>query len=134
MEKEYYNSKTAQPVCVNAKHVTTCQDSMDLPIPLAHRMNESGEKGIHKIFTKCNNQIKVILPIPDMTIPIVQPTRCTCYLKLFILVKRSTCFGRPLRPSSGAQNCVYSNGICPTVAATCCVPSHPRQQQVAAAG
>jgi hypothetical protein len=25
-------------------------------------------------------------------IPIVQPTRCTCYLKLFILVKRSTCF------------------------------------------
>jgi len=53
-------------------------------------------------------------------IPIVQPTRCTSYLKLFILVKRSTCFGRPFRPSSGAQNCVYSNGICQTAAPTCC--------------
>jgi hypothetical protein len=42
---------------------------------------------------------------------IVQSTRCTCYLKIFILVKRSTCFGRSFRPSSGAQNCVYSNGI-----------------------
>jgi hypothetical protein len=46
-----------------------------------------------------------------------QPTRCTCYLKLFILVKRCTCFGRSFRPSSGAQ---YSNGICQTAAATCC--------------
>jgi hypothetical protein len=47
---------------------------------------------------------------------IVQPTRCTCYLKLFILIKRSTCFGQSFRPSSGAQNCVYSNGICQTAA------------------
>jgi len=53
-------------------------------------------------------------------IPIVQPTRCTCYLKLFILVKRSACFGRSFRPSSGAQNSAYSNGICQTAAATCC--------------
>ena len=53
-------------------------------------------------------------------IPIVQPTRCICYLKLFILVKRSTCFWRSFCPSSGAQNCVYSNGICQTAAATCC--------------
>jgi hypothetical protein len=36
----------------------------------------------------------------------VQPTRYTCYLKLFIFVKRFTCFGRSFRPSSGAQNCV----------------------------
>jgi hypothetical protein len=43
--------------------------------------------------------------------PIVQPTWCTCYLKLLILVKPSTCFGRSFRPSSGAQDCVYSNGI-----------------------
>ena len=50
-------------------------------------------------------------------IPIVQPTKCTCYLKLFILVKCSTCFGRSSRPSSGTQNCVYSNGICQTAAA-----------------
>jgi len=35
--------------------------------------------------------------------PILQPTNCTCYLKLFILVKRSTCFGRSFRPLSGAQ-------------------------------
>jgi len=47
---------------------------------------------------------------------IVQPTKCTCYLKLFILVKPSACFGRSFRPSSGAQNCVYSSGICQTVA------------------
>ena len=46
-------------------------------------------------------------PKPHQTIPIVQPKRCTCYLKLFILVKRSTCFGRSFRPSSGAQNCIY---------------------------
>jgi len=31
------------------------------------------------------------------------------FLKLFILVKRSTCFGRSFRPSSGAQNCIYGN-------------------------
>jgi hypothetical protein len=30
---------------------------------------------------------------------------------------RSTCFGRSFRPSSGAQNCVYNNGICQTAAA-----------------
>jgi len=59
-------------------------------------------------------------------IRIVQPTRCTCYLKLFILVKRSTCFGRSFCSPSGAQNCVYSNGICQTAAATCC----SRQQQL----
>ena len=30
------------------------------------------------------------------------------FLKLFILVKRSTCFGRSFRPSSGVQDCTYS--------------------------
>ena len=35
-------------------------------------------------------------------------------------LKSSTCFGRSFRSSSGAQNCVYSNGICQTAAATCC--------------
>ena len=39
------------------------------------------------------------------------------FLKLFILVKRSTCFGRSFRPPSGAQHCTYgnrlmSNGCC----------------------
>jgi len=53
------------------------------------------------------------------------------FLKLFILVKRSTCFGRSFRPSSGAQNCVYSNGICQTAAAACCYWGW--LQQVAAA-
>ena len=56
----------------------------------------------------------------SMIIPIIQTTRCTCYLKLFIIVRRSTCFGRSFRPSSGAQNCVSSNGICQRAAATCC--------------
>jgi hypothetical protein len=55
-----------------------------------------------------------------LRLPIVHPTRCTCYLELFILVKFSTCFWCTFRPSSGAQNCVNSNGICQTAAATCC--------------
>ena len=47
----------------------------------------------------------------QLGIPIVQPTRYTCSLKLLILVKHSTCFGRSFRPSSGAQNCTYSNRL-----------------------
>jgi len=31
------------------------------------------------------------------------------FIKLFIVVKRSTCFGQSFRPSSGAQNCTYGN-------------------------
>ena len=31
------------------------------------------------------------------------------FLKLFILVKRSTCFARSLPPSTGAQDCTHSN-------------------------
>jgi len=34
------------------------------------------------------------------------------FLKLFIIVKHSACFGRSFRPSSGAQDCAYINGIC----------------------
>jgi hypothetical protein len=51
--------------------------------------------------------------------------RC-CYSLLsgirwnWVLEKRSTCFGRSFRPSSGAQNCLYRNGICQTAAATRC--------------
>jgi hypothetical protein len=39
------------------------------------------------------------------------------FLKLFVLVKRSTRFRRSFRPSSEAKNCVYSNGICQRAAA-----------------
>jgi hypothetical protein len=35
-------------------------------------------------------------------------------LKLFILAKHSTCFGRSFRPSSGVQDCTYSNRLCQT--------------------
>ena len=31
------------------------------------------------------------------------------FLKLFILVKRFTCFRRSFRPSSGAQNCTHGD-------------------------
>jgi len=31
------------------------------------------------------------------------------FLKLFILVKHSTFFGRSFRPPSGAEDCTYSN-------------------------
>jgi len=47
-----------------------------------------------------------------------QTTRCASYLKLFILAKRCTYFGLSFRPSSGAQNCVYNNGIFEVAAAT----------------
>jgi hypothetical protein len=58
------------------------------------------------------------------------------FLKLFILVKRSTCFERSFRPSSGTQNCKYSNR---RMSNSCCYllltgakwfPFRPRQQQV----
>jgi len=38
---------------------------------------------------------------------------------LFISVRRSTCFRRFFRPSSGAQNCVRYR-VCQTIIATCC--------------
>jgi len=44
------------------------------------------------------------------------------FLNLFISVRRSTCFRRVFRPSSGAQNCTYSvmYRICQTITVTCC--------------
>ena len=53
------------------------------------------------------------------------------FLKLFILVKLSTCFGRSFRPSSGALNCTYGNRH---MSNSCLLPtSGGRQQQVATA-
>jgi len=42
-------------------------------------------------------------------ISIVKPTRCTNVSNLFTLERHSTCFLRPFRPSSGFQDCTYSN-------------------------
>jgi hypothetical protein len=42
------------------------------------------------------------------SIPIKKTNKMHLFLKLFILVKHSTYFGRSFRPSSGAQNCTYS--------------------------
>jgi len=42
-------------------------------------------------------------------IPIVKPARCTNVSNLFILEWQSTYFGRSFRPSSGVQDCTYSN-------------------------
>ena len=39
------------------------------------------------------------------------------FLKLFIIVKGSTCFGRSFPPSSGAQNCIYGNSL---MSNSCC--------------
>jgi len=33
---------------------------------------------------------------------------------------KTLCVFRSIRPSSGAQNCIHSDGICQTAAATCC--------------
>jgi len=60
------------------------------------------------------------------------------FLKLLILVKRSTCFGRSFRLLSGTQDCTYSNRH---TSNSCCylllagmrwnaVPSHPRWRQL----
>jgi len=43
------------------------------------------------------------------TIYIVKPPRCTDVSNLFYLEWHSTCFGRSFRPSSGIQDCTYSN-------------------------
>jgi hypothetical protein len=59
-------------------------------------------------------------------IPIVQPTRCTCYRKLFIPIKRSTCFERSFRPSSGTpklriQQRYMSNSCCYVQGSSSCL-------------
>ena len=45
------------------------------------------------------------------SLSIVKPTRCTSFSNLFyfILVYHSTCFGQSFHPSSGVQDCTYSN-------------------------
>jgi hypothetical protein len=43
-----------------------------------------------------------------------------CFLDMFISINFSTCFGRYLRPSSGAQNCTYSVRYCQTNTAASC--------------
>jgi len=40
---------------------------------------------------------------------VVKPTKCTKVSNLFCLESHSTCFGRSFRPSSGVQDCTYSN-------------------------
>jgi hypothetical protein len=69
-------------------------------------------------------------------IPRMLPTRCYTLLNLFISIKRSTCFRRFLRPSSGAQTVRTASGICQIVAVMVgmelqCHPNHDstRQQQ-----
>jgi len=47
-------------------------------------------------------------PVQRNIISIVKPTRCTS-VSNFILEWYSTCFGRSFLPSSGVQDCTYSN-------------------------
>jgi len=54
--------------------------------------NSNSGRDIHKSFSSYSTTKKMHL-----------------LLKLFILVKHSTCFRRSFRPSSGAQNCTYGN-------------------------
>jgi len=42
------------------------------------------------------------------------------FLDRFISTNCPTCFRRFLRPSSGAQNCIYSVRYCQTNTAACC--------------
>jgi hypothetical protein len=57
----------------------------------------------------CNGDFDVHGAVHRNIIPIVKPTRCTSVSNLFILEWHSTWFGRPFRPSSGVQDCTYSN-------------------------
>jgi len=66
---------------------------------------------IIKYFSEEDFLIPHVRRTEQESIPIVQTTRCTCYLKLFVLAKHSTCFGQSFRPSSGAENCVYSKQL-----------------------
>ena len=55
---------------------------------------------------------------------LVKPTGCTNVSKLFYSWWHSTCFGRPFLPSSGVQDCTYSNrhmsnGYCCLLASWC---------------
>ena len=45
----------------------------------------------------------------NLYITIVNPSRCTNASNLFNLEWHSTCLGRSFRPSSGVQDCTYSN-------------------------
>ena len=47
--------------------------------------------------------------VPTVFISTVKPTRCTNVSNLFYLEWHFTCFGRSFRPSSGVQDCTYSN-------------------------
>jgi hypothetical protein len=58
------------------------------------------------------------------------PNRMRLFLKLFILVKRSTYFWRSFCPSSGAQNCTYGNRH---MSNSCCCLLLVDARQVAAA-
>jgi len=43
------------------------------------------------------------------SISILKPTRCTMYKIILLLEQHSTCFGWSFHPSSGVQDCTYSN-------------------------
>ena len=60
-------------------------------------------------FANTRYKLDVHRAVHRNTIYIVKPTRCTSVSHLFILEWHSTCFGRSFRPSSGVQDCTYSN-------------------------
>ena len=53
--------------------------------------------------------IHSFLLIKYVSYPYSTTNKVHMFRKLFILVKRSACFGRSFGPSSGAQNCTYGN-------------------------
>ena len=59
-------------------------------------------------------------------ISIVKPTRCTIVSNLFYFGMTFTCFGRSFRPSSGVQDCTYSNRHMSN--RYCCLLAPSRQQ------
>ena len=77
--------------------------------------------GYSYIFAVLPNKRKALLCCKDITefdvrrvvhrniVPVAKPTRCTSVSNVFILERQSTCFGRSFRPSSGVQDCTYSN-------------------------
>ena len=123
--------------CVHVRAVHTCCKAewrgsyiikkllsikFDLPVESSLIISIQFSKPPHLHFT-CVLILSVLIPtlllrlkIPYKTIIRIstfnsysKTIKMHLFLKLFILVKRSKCFGRSFRPSSGGQNCTYGN-------------------------
>jgi hypothetical protein len=78
------------------------------------------KKGLQLLIQPTNVSVYLMFTGPCIVIYSYSKTnKMHLFLKLFILVKHSICFGRSFHPSSGAQDCTYSNRH---MSNSCCYP------------